>query len=135
MPRERGGRAAFSSGLPGLERPPASPPQGYRRAMNPPSPDLPPPPPPATPPPPLEPDPSDEAIAEADRARPSREEAEDLRSLPWSSIDNSESRDLDQIEVAERLGGGDVRVRIGVADVDTLVRRGSATDKHAAENT
>src|ERR1700716_1543865 len=59
----------------------------------------------------------------------------DLRGLPWSSIDNRESRDLDQIEVAERINGGAIRVRIGVADVDTLVHLGSAADEHAAKNT
>ena len=59
----------------------------------------------------------------------------DLRELPWSSIDNRESRDLDQIEVAERLAGDVIRVRIGVADVDTLVHPGSAADHHAAINT
>ena len=59
----------------------------------------------------------------------------DLRKLPWSSIDNRESRDLDQIEVAERLADGLIRVRIGVADVDTLVRLGSAADAHASANT
>jgi exoribonuclease-2 len=59
----------------------------------------------------------------------------DLRNLPWSSIDNRESRDLDQIEVAERMAGGAIRVRIGVADVDTLVHLGSAADEHAAKNT
>ncbi|HVS61009.1 MAG TPA: RNB domain-containing ribonuclease [Gemmatimonadaceae bacterium] len=59
----------------------------------------------------------------------------DLRSLRWSSVDNRESRDLDQIEVAERVAGGSIRIRIGVADVDTLVRLGSAADEHAAKNT
>src|SRR6202171_2632420 len=59
----------------------------------------------------------------------------DLRGLQWSSIDNPESRDLDQIEVAERLADGSIRVRIGVADVDTLVHVGSAADEHAAKNT
>ena len=59
----------------------------------------------------------------------------DMRALLWSSIDNRESRDLDQIEVAERLGDGTIRVRIGIADVDVLVPKGSATDDHARENT
>ena len=59
----------------------------------------------------------------------------DLRSQPWSSIDNRESKDLDQIEVAERVDGGAIRIRIGVADVDTLVHLGSAADEHAARNT
>ncbi|HXI98716.1 MAG TPA: RNB domain-containing ribonuclease [Gemmatimonadaceae bacterium] len=59
----------------------------------------------------------------------------DLRGLAWSSVDNRESRDLDQIEVAERLADGSIRIRIGVADVDSLVRLGSAADSHAAANT
>jgi exoribonuclease R len=59
----------------------------------------------------------------------------DLRALPWSSVDNRESRDLDQIEVAERVADDSIRVRIGVADVDTLVALGSAADEHAALNT
>ncbi|MFN2637460.1 MAG: RNB domain-containing ribonuclease [Gemmatimonadaceae bacterium] len=59
----------------------------------------------------------------------------DLRALPWSSIDNQESKDLDQIEVAERLADGSIKVRIGVADVDALVQLGSAADEHAATNT
>src|SRR6202140_1011234 len=59
----------------------------------------------------------------------------DLRALPWSSVDNRESRDLDQIEVAERVADGSIRIRIGVADVDTLVHAGSAADEHAAKNT
>src|ERR1700704_2334444 len=59
----------------------------------------------------------------------------DLRSLAWSSIDNRESKDLDQIEVAERLNNGSIRIRIGVADVETLVPLGSPADEHAARNT
>ncbi|HMJ18102.1 MAG TPA: RNB domain-containing ribonuclease [Gemmatimonadaceae bacterium] len=59
----------------------------------------------------------------------------DLRSLAWSSIDNRESKDLDQIEVAERLADGPIRIRIGVADVETLVPLGSPADEHAAKNT
>src|SRR6476620_8821648 len=62
-------------------------------------------------------------------------DVKDMRSLPWSSIDNQESKDLDQIEVAERLTDGSIKVRIGVADVDALVRLGSAADEHAATNT
>jgi VacB/RNase II family 3'-5' exoribonuclease len=60
--------------------------------------------------------------------------ARDLRALLWSSIDNRESRDLDQVEYAESLPNGDVRVRVGIADVDALVHMRSAIDAHAAEN-
>jgi VacB/RNase II family 3'-5' exoribonuclease len=56
----------------------------------------------------------------------------DLRSQLWSSIDNDTSRDLDQIEVAERLPNGDVKVLIGIADVDAFVPKLSAIDQHAA---
>jgi VacB/RNase II family 3'-5' exoribonuclease len=59
----------------------------------------------------------------------------DLRSLLWSSIDEVESRDLDQIEVTEAVPGGDTRVRVAIADVDSLVPAGSAIDGHAAWNT
>ena len=59
----------------------------------------------------------------------------DLRTLPWSSVDNRESRDLDQIEVTERLPDDTIRVRIGVADVESLVALGSHADAHAASNT
>jgi exoribonuclease R len=58
----------------------------------------------------------------------------DLRALLWSSIDNPTSRDLDQVEHAERAGDGIV-VRLGIADVTTLVPAGSASDDHAATNT
>jgi VacB/RNase II family 3'-5' exoribonuclease len=59
----------------------------------------------------------------------------DLRNLLWSSIDNDTSRDLDQIEVAERLPNGDAKVMIGIADVDAFVPNGSAIDRHAARET
>jgi VacB/RNase II family 3'-5' exoribonuclease len=59
----------------------------------------------------------------------------DLRSLPWSSIDNDTSRDLDQIEVAELLPGGDTKIMIGIADVDAFVPLQSPIDQHAARET
>lgn len=64
----------------------------------------------------------------------------DLRALPWSSIDNHESRDLDQIEAIELLDGsgaqpGRVRIMVGIADVDAYVEKGDAIDRHAAANT
>ncbi len=59
----------------------------------------------------------------------------DLRGLPWCSIDNDDTRDLDQLTVAEPLGGGATRVRVAVADVDVLVDQGSAIDEHARTNT
>jgi len=59
----------------------------------------------------------------------------DLRNLTWSSIDNDTSRDLDQLEVAERLPNGDVKVLIGIADVDAFVPKDSPIDLHAAKET
>lgn len=60
---------------------------------------------------------------------------QDLTALPWCSIDNDDSRDLDQLTVAEPLPGGAVRVRVAVADVDALVARDSPVDVHARTNT
>jgi exoribonuclease-2 len=59
----------------------------------------------------------------------------DLRNLLWSSIDNDTSRDLDQIEVAERLPNGDARVLVGIADLDAFVPKQSPIDQHAAKET
>jgi exoribonuclease-2 len=59
----------------------------------------------------------------------------DLRGLLWSSIDNDTSKDLDQIEVAERLPNGDVKVMVGIADVDAFVSKDSPIDQHAAKET
>jgi exoribonuclease-2 len=59
----------------------------------------------------------------------------DLRALPWTSIDNRESRDLDQVEVATQNADGSIRLSIGVADVASFVAVGSAADDHAASNT
>jgi exoribonuclease-2 len=59
----------------------------------------------------------------------------DLKKLLWSSIDNDDSMDLDQMEVAERLPNGAIKVQVAIADVDALVPKGSEVDKHAAVNT
>jgi VacB/RNase II family 3'-5' exoribonuclease len=59
----------------------------------------------------------------------------DLSGLLWCSIDNDDSRDLDQLSVAEALSGGAVRIRVAVADVDATVAAGSPLDAHAAANT
>jgi VacB/RNase II family 3'-5' exoribonuclease len=59
----------------------------------------------------------------------------DLRNLLWSSIDNDTSRDLDQIEVAERLPDGGIKVLVGIADVDAFVAKDSPIDRHAAKET
>lgn len=59
----------------------------------------------------------------------------DLREMLWSSIDNDDSRDLDQIEVALRLPDDTLRVLVGIADVDALVAVGTPIDDHARRNT
>lgn len=78
-----------------------------------------------------------DAPRELDRtvARAQLADARDLRALPWSSIDNETSRDLDQLEVAERLDDGAIKLAIAIADVDAFVPQGSPIDDHAAANT
>ena len=87
----------------------------------------------------LLPDFSREALAELDRMPgPSAlvgKPARDLRDLFWASIDNDDSRDLDQLTVAENLPRGAVKILVAVADVDALVKKGSAIDAHARQNT
>ena len=109
----------------------------------------------------LEPDFPPPAMAELARipgpARPDGGSVQDLRGLPWCSIDNDDSRDLDQLSVAKLPGGGPeaagaaaaagppvaaampprgaVVVLVAVADVDALVAKGSAIDGHAQHNT
>ncbi len=59
----------------------------------------------------------------------------DLRRLLWASIDNDDSRDLDQLTVAEAMPSDKVKVLVAVADVDATVKSGSAIDGHARHNT
>ena len=76
-----------------------------------------------------------EAAALTGPAEERAPEIRDLTGLLWCSIDNDDSRDLDQLTVAERLPGGAVRVLVAVADVDALVAQDSALDGHARANT
>jgi VacB/RNase II family 3'-5' exoribonuclease len=59
----------------------------------------------------------------------------DLRQLLWASIDNDDSLDLDQLTVAETLSDKTVKILVAVADVDVLVKKNSAIDEHARQNT
>ena len=86
----------------------------------------------------LDPDFSQAELAEAAAIEPPQTTAapaRDLRRLPWCSIDNDDSRDLDQLSASEALKGGDVRVFVAIADVDAAVPKGSTLDRHAAVNT
>jgi exoribonuclease II len=86
----------------------------------------------------LVPDLSTAALAQANAAiaaTGSGPEIHDLRTLLWSSIDNDDSLDLDQIEAAEAIGGGQSKLMVGIADVDSVVGAGTAVDQHARVNT
>jgi VacB/RNase II family 3'-5' exoribonuclease len=82
---------------------------------------------------------SDKALTELGRVQAltgmNVESARDLRHLLWASIDNDDSLDLDQLTVAEAMPGDKVKILVAVADVDSLVRNGSAIDEHARHNT
>src|SRR5689334_4138862 len=68
---------------------------------------------------------SHEALAELERlqgASPVTESVQDMRSLLWSSIDNADSRDLDQLTVAESMAGDRVKLLVAIADVDAFVK-------------
>jgi len=87
----------------------------------------------------LEPDFSQAAQGEADRLReppmiPS-DGLRDMRHLIWCSIDNDDSRDLDQLTVAEPVSASVTMMRVAVADVSELVAKDSALDQHARKNT
>jgi exoribonuclease-2 len=87
----------------------------------------------------LEPDFAPAALAEAQHlaapGSPFGPEVRDLRDLVWCSIDNDDSRDLDQLTVAAGLPDGSARVLVAVADVSASVPPGSAVEAHAAANT
>src|SRR5512136_254656 len=69
--------------------------------------------------------------------RPASEQAglRDLRDLPWCSIDNDDSRDLDQLTVAREGGSGAATILVAISDVDAVVRKGRPIDDHACHNT
>jgi VacB/RNase II family 3'-5' exoribonuclease len=87
----------------------------------------------------LLPDFSPEVRAELDTIRiaasPSAAPARDLTTRIWCSIDNDDSRDLDQLTVAEPMPDDAVKVLVAIADVDALVKKGSSIDDHARHNT
>ena len=87
----------------------------------------------------LAPDLSAAALAEIEGIRaaatPADASTRDLRNLLWCSIDNDDSRDLDQLTVAVPQPAGAVKILVAIADVDALVKKGSAIDAHAEQNT
>ncbi|MHB0969879.1 MAG: RNB domain-containing ribonuclease [Thermoanaerobaculia bacterium] len=80
-----------------------------------------------------------EVVTEAESipgaAKPDDGSIRDMRATLWCSIDNDDSRDLDQLTFGEEAGNGDIRFFVAVADVDALVRKGSAIDGYARQNT
>ena len=87
----------------------------------------------------LLPDFSPEVLAEVDKI-PTPVVSEggalhDLRAMPWCSIDNDDSMDLDQLTVAKAMQDGTTMILVAVANVDALVKIGSAIDDHASTNT
>jgi len=87
----------------------------------------------------LLPDFSAEALTELDGiqspATIDGEHVRDLRDLLWASIDNDDTRDLDQLTVAGAMTGDEVKILVAVADVDLIVKSGTAIDEHARHNT
>jgi len=85
------------------------------------------------------PDFSPQAIAELDGihgpATRTEESTRDLSNLLWCSIDNDDSRDLDQLTVAEAMPNGVTKILVAIADVDAVVKKRSALDDHARQNT
>src|ERR1043166_9062245 len=75
------------------------------------------------------------AFARVGVEAPPSADVRDLRHLLWSSIDNDTSRDLDQIEYAEKLSDGTTKVMVGIADVDAFVQKDTPIDRHAAKET
>ncbi|HXC62657.1 MAG TPA: RNB domain-containing ribonuclease, partial [Nitrospiria bacterium] len=87
----------------------------------------------------LLPDFSPQELAELDKihgpATKAQEPTRDLRHLLWCSIDNDDSHDLDQLTVAEVMPDDAARILVAVADVDALVKKDTAIDDHARQNT
>jgi len=93
----------------------------------------------------LLPDFSAEALAELDgiqapavkKGAPdsTQQRVRDMRNLLWASIDNDDSLDLDQLTAAEVMPGDKVKILVAIADVDAVVKKGSAIDQHARHNT
>lgn len=87
----------------------------------------------------LEPDFSPSALDELNRITQegfaSAKDLVDLSDLPWCSIDNEKTMDIDQITVAEKQGSDVVKILVGIADVGSAIKKDGSLDKHAQKNT
>ncbi len=86
----------------------------------------------------LDPDFSPSTLRQLDSIQKAAEPCDgmlDLRELLWCSIDNDDSRDLDQLTVAQQLPDDRTKILVAIADVDALVVAGSPIDQHAQRNT
>jgi exoribonuclease-2 len=63
------------------------------------------------------------------------EKIRDLRDVLWASIDNDDTHDIDQLTAAQAMPGDAAKILVAVADVDAIVRSGSAINGHARRNT
>ena len=63
------------------------------------------------------------------------ESVRDLRNFLWCSIDNDDSLDLDQLTFAEANPNGSANLFIAISDVDAVVKKKSAIDDYAQQNT
>jgi exoribonuclease II len=84
----------------------------------------------------LEPDYPPDALQQLETIKGPAQDAgvRDMRDIAWCSIDNDDSRDLDQLTWAEKKQGA-TRVLVAVADVDAVVKKDSPIDGHAHTNT
>lgn len=76
-----------------------------------------------------------ETIASQNPQLQGKDQIKDLRQFLWFSIDNDDSKDLDQLTYAEQLNDGTFKIYVAIADVDLLVKKGSSTDRYAQHNT
>ena len=58
----------------------------------------------------------------------------DLRNILWVSIDNHDTMDIDQIQFCKEEADNEIHVKVAIADVDLLVKKGSPIDRHAVKH-
>ncbi len=86
----------------------------------------------------LEPEFSPAVIKQLDKINAPGEDQDpnifDLTDLLWCSLDNDDSKDLDQLTVAEELKNGLIKIFVAIADVDAVVKKDTPIDQHAKMN-